>query len=75
MKLEKLVKMANQIAANLSYGDEGKAAEGVCDHLRRFWTPDMRAQIIEHYRQGGADLSPVAKAGVAKLAEKETRAA
>ncbi|HEX6996946.1 MAG TPA: formate dehydrogenase subunit delta [Gammaproteobacteria bacterium] len=75
MKVEKLIKMANQIAANLTYDDEQKAADAVCEHLRRSWAPDMRAQIIEYYAQGGAELDAVAKAAVAKLAEKESQAA
>ena len=44
MDVEKLVKMANQIAANSDYGpDKEKVAATVADHLTRFWTPAMRS--------------------------------
>jgi formate dehydrogenase subunit delta len=70
MDVEKLVRMANQIAANFDYGpDKDKAAAGAADHLKRFWTPSMRAQIIDGYRRDMLDLSDVAKLAVAKLAE------
>ena len=76
MDVEKLVRMANQIAANFEYGpDKDKAAAGVADHLRRFWTPSMRAQIIDGYRQNTVELSDLAKLAVAKLAEQQTTTA
>ena len=72
MKVEKLVRMANQIAANFEYGpDKNKAAEGVADHLSRFWTPSMLTQIVEYHRDGGTELTEVAALAVAKLSEKE----
>jgi formate dehydrogenase subunit delta len=72
MNVEKLVRMANQIAANFEYGaDKEKAAAGVADHLQRFWTPSMRAQIIEGCRADTIDLSELAKLAVAKLAEQQ----
>jgi len=61
MNVEKLVKMANQIAANSDYGsDKAKIAAVVADHLKRFWTPDMRAAIIEGHSKKLLDLSPMA---------------
>jgi len=49
MDVNKLVRMANQIAANLDHGkDPEKAIAGTLDHLKRFWTPEMRRQIVEH---------------------------
>ncbi len=73
MKIEKLVRMANQIAMNLEFGgNREKAASGVADHLTRFWEPSMRAAIIEHYRSGGEGLSETAALAVAKLAEADT---
>lgn len=40
-----LVKMANQIASNVPNRDD--IAGQVANHLRTFWTPVMRADIIE----------------------------
>jgi formate dehydrogenase subunit delta len=76
MDVEKLVRMANQIAANFEYGpDKDKAAAGIADHLRRFWTPSMRAQIVDGYRQNAVDLSDLAGLAVAKLAEPQNNSA
>ena len=68
MDIEKLVRMANQIAANSDYGpDKDKIAATVADHLTRFWTPEMRAAIIEGHRRNLVDLSPTAARAVEKL--------
>jgi formate dehydrogenase subunit delta len=76
MNVEKLVRMANQIAANLDYGpDKDKAAAGVADHLKRFWTPAMCAKIIESYQRDANDLSDLAKQAVAQLAKQATTGA
>ena len=69
MNVEKLVKMANQIAANSDYGsDKEKVAAVVADHLKRFWTPEMRAAVIEGHSKKLLDLSPVAVRAVEVLA-------
>lgn len=69
MDVDKLVRMANQIAANSDYGpDKDKLAAAVADHLTRFWTPPMRAAIIEGHRRKILDLSPLAARAVEKLA-------
>jgi formate dehydrogenase subunit delta len=78
MDVDKLVKMANQIAANLDYGpdkDKDKAVAATADHLRRFWTPEMRATIIAGHQRKLIDLSPLAGRAVEKLAAAETTAA
>ena len=70
MDIDKLVKMANQIAANSDYGpDKDKVAAVVADHLTRFWTPAMRVAIIAGHRKNLIDLSPVAARAVEKLAQ------
>lgn len=68
MKTDKLVRMANQIAANFDVGDEAKAVAGTADHLRRYWTPDMRKAIIAHAEGSSSDLSKIAALAVAELA-------
>jgi hypothetical protein len=69
MDVDKLVRMANQIAANSDYGsDKDKVAATVADHLTRFWTPAMRKAIIEGHRSNLVDLSPTAARAVEKLA-------
>ncbi|HEX6993159.1 MAG TPA: formate dehydrogenase subunit delta [Gammaproteobacteria bacterium] len=78
MDVNKLVRMANQIAANLDHGkDPEKAIAGTLDHLKRFWTPEMRRQIVEHYRQGSngssdvIELSYIAAKAIGRLAEEQ----
>ena len=68
MDVEKLVKMANQIAANCDYGsDKAKIAAVVADHLTRFWTPAMRAAIIDGHRKNLIELTPMAARAVEQL--------
>jgi formate dehydrogenase subunit delta len=68
MDIDKLVKMANQIAANSDYGpDKEKVAAVVADHLTRFWTPAMRVAIIEGHRKNLVELTPVAARAVERL--------
>jgi formate dehydrogenase subunit delta len=76
MDVSKLVRMANQIAANFDYGpDKAKSVAGVLDHLRRFWTPQMHIEIIEYRKRGGTELNEIAALAVAKLADEKPRAA
>ena len=68
MDTEKLVRMANQIAANFDYGaDKDKVAAGVADHLTRFWTPSMRSAVIEGHKKKSLELSPIAARAVEML--------
>lgn len=53
MDLNKLIKMANQIAGFFGAEPERKAAvEGVAGHLKRFWEPRMRREILEALDRG-----------------------
>lgn len=45
MKPEKLVMMANQIAAFFKGQPGGRAAFDVADHLNKFWDPVMRSEL------------------------------
>ena len=64
-ELQTLVKMANQIAANFSF--QAEAAEKTAAHIKRFWAPSMRQQILEHVAAGGADLDDIALQAVRQL--------
>ena len=74
MHIDSLIKMANQIGA-FFHGEAGddhpeEAAKLTAAHLRRYWEPRMRNQIIEYLKNnGGEGLDEVAKSGVALLAE------
>jgi formate dehydrogenase subunit delta len=61
--------MANDIGAFFdAEPDKTEAARGVANHLKRFWDPRMRRQIVAHYREGGAGLKDVPRAAVELLA-------
>jgi formate dehydrogenase subunit delta len=73
MNIDALIKMANQIGAFFD-GEGGndhpeEAAKLTATHLRRYWEPRMRSQMIEYFNaNGGEGLDEVAKSGVAMLA-------
>jgi formate dehydrogenase subunit delta len=70
MNIDLLIKMANEITSFWE-GEAGKevAATEVATHLRRYWEPRMRAQIITYHEQRqGSGLNDVAKRAVALLA-------
>ncbi len=51
MEIHRLVKMANEIGAFFeSAEDRNEAIASIAAHLRNFWEPRMRAQLIEHAR-------------------------
>jgi len=74
MKIEALIKMANQIGAFFA-GEGGEdhpdeAAKLTALHLRRYWEPRMRTQMIEYFKTNGGDgLDDTARNGVALLAD------
>ncbi|HVH29537.1 MAG TPA: formate dehydrogenase subunit delta [Vicinamibacterales bacterium] len=72
MRIERLVAMANDIGAFFdAEPDKAEAAKGVANHLKRFWDPRMRRQLVAHYRDGGAGLRDVSRAAVGLLASEK----
>lgn len=66
MNVEKLARMANQIAANFEYGpNKAQAVADVADHLLRFWSPGMRAELAEGHARGDVELKEVAELALA----------
>lgn len=62
MDLDKLVRMANRIAAFFdAMPDRAEARAGVAQHLRRFWEPRMRRELLAHIHgpAQGAGLAPL----------------
>lgn len=52
---DKLVMMANQIAANLAH--EPDPALATAEHIRLFWAPAMKAALIRHGSEGLSDTA------------------
>ena len=67
MSPDKLVYMANQIGKFFTSQGEADAAAGIADHLKKFWDPRMRAQILAHLAAGGAGLDPPVRRAVETL--------
>jgi len=66
-----LVRMVNQIAANLGGGrDSAEAAEGVCRHLETFWARPMKRRVIGLLALENSGLTPPAHRAVAQLASR-----
>ena len=56
MNPAKLGKMANEIAAFFDADpDRAVAMEGFVGHLRRFWDPRMRRELLAWVDQGGGE--------------------
>ena len=70
MDIHKLVKMANEIAKFFEAdSDRAAAVEGVAGHLRRFWEPRMRRELLAYVDQtGGGELRPLVVEAVQSLA-------
>ncbi|TJZ94047.1 formate dehydrogenase [Paracoccus gahaiensis] len=66
MSPEKMVMMANQIATFFD-SQPGDPAEKVADHLRDYWEPRMRAQLLAFLDSGGEGLKPSALEAARRL--------
>jgi formate dehydrogenase subunit delta len=70
MDLHHLVTMANQIADffRTSNPDRNDAVAATAQHLRSFWDPRMRREIIAHLAShGGEGLNEIARDAVRML--------
>jgi formate dehydrogenase subunit delta len=70
MDLHHLVTMANQIADffTTSDPDRNDAVTATAHHLRSFWDPRMRREIVAHLaNRGGEGLSDIARDAVRML--------
>lgn len=71
MQAEKLTMMANQIGRFFKSQGETAAPAAIADHLKKFWDPGMRADIVAHLDSGGAGLDPLVRSGVELLRGKK----
>jgi formate dehydrogenase subunit delta len=68
----KLVKMANQIASFFeAEPDRAVMLEGVAGHLKRFWDPRMRRELLRWQDEhGGEGLKDSVRAAIAAHRDK-----
>ena len=73
-KIDKLARMANQIADFYAAMPEHEATESTASHLRLYWTPKMIREIIAFADQGHPGLNAIAACAVESLKQKATAA-
>ena len=72
MRVDRLVSMANDIGSFFNgEPDKADAARGVAAHVRRFWDPRMRREIVAHWRNGGDGLDEPARTGIQILSDED----
>ena len=65
MHTESLVRMVNQIGTFFeAMPDRSSALEEMAQHIRRFWEPRMRTQLLAHAQQGGEGLGVMAQEAI-----------
>jgi len=62
-----LVRMVNQIAANVAHHPQDRAVAEITAHLRSFWAPSMRADLVAYVDGGGPDLTKLAASATDQL--------
>ena len=70
MHTNSLVRMVNDIGAFFaSEPDKHEAALAVLGHIKRYWDPRMRSQIVALYTEGGEGLDGFMREAIAMLAK------
>jgi formate dehydrogenase subunit delta len=68
MELHHLIKMANEIGGFFAQLPEREEALGaIAGHLRNFWEPRMRRELIEYAQRDGSELKELVRAAVLSL--------
>ncbi len=70
MNIDLLIKMANQISSFFATESAaGKAPTDVAAHLKRYWDPRMREQMVTYFHERqGSGLDDIARGAVGLLA-------
>jgi formate dehydrogenase subunit delta len=67
MTQDRMVTMANQIAAFFRSYPHEEAVESVATHIRQFWDPRMRRTLLAHVEAGGEGLEALVLEAVGRL--------
>ena len=70
-KIDKLVRMANQIGDFFAPIPEEAGARNAATHLKRYWTPKMIGEIIQYLDSQGGGLNATAARAVEQLRQTE----
>lgn len=71
MSPEKLAYMANQIGKFFAHQKHDAAVASIEDHIRRFWDPRMRRQIVAQLDSPEIRLDPSVREAIAKLQDSQ----
>jgi hypothetical protein len=67
-KVDRLVKMINQISLNMrSNGSEDLVVSQISEHLEKFWSPAMK-DLISEQEDNNVGLTPISQKAVIQLA-------
>jgi formate dehydrogenase subunit delta len=68
MDLDNLIRMANRIGRFFeAQPDHEEALAGIAEHVKKFWEPRMRAQILASLDTGtGVELSDIVRAALVR---------
>ena len=67
MSPDRLAYMANQIGKFFAHRPHDAAVAATEDHLRKFWDPRMRQQIVADLQSGATALDPAVREAVQRL--------
>jgi formate dehydrogenase subunit delta len=67
MSVATQVRLANDVAAQFHHLRHDAAVAGIAAHLRTFWDPRMRAQLVAAVDAGAAGLDPLAVEAAGRL--------
>jgi len=62
-----LVRMVNQIAANVAHHPHDQAVAEITKHLRATWPLSMRSDLVAYVDGGGLELTSLAAAAAEQL--------
>jgi hypothetical protein len=68
MGVSNLIFMANQVGRFFEHYPWDEGVEGVINHIRKFWHPYMRKELIKYCEEhGDQELIPIVRAAVERL--------
>jgi formate dehydrogenase subunit delta len=67
-----ITRLANDIAAQFAHRPYADASRATAEHMRNFWDPRMRRQLIEVVSAGKGELDPVVVGAAAELRPTES---
>ena len=66
-KVDKLVRMANQIGEAFAAMPQAEAVAGAASHLKKFWAPKMIGELMARAGEVEPGLNDIAARAVARL--------